>query len=120
MTTQTCGQGLVQNSSLPLALAEVVSALAENLERHLPSIDAGEPEHAIYAELVDRIKPVADELRAAGEVMAGQAELPMADHDMAKLATPEVQAAFERLVRAEAELRDLLDARIPGHREMLG
>ena len=66
-------QGLVQNSSLPLALAEVTAALAENLERHLPSIEEAEPEHAVYAELVDRLKPAADELRVAGGLMAAQA-----------------------------------------------
>jgi len=119
MTTHTCGRGLVHNSPLPLALAEVTAALAENLERHLPSIEEAEPEHAVYAELVDRLKPAADELRAAGGLMAAQAELPMADHDMEKLTTPEVKGAFERLVRAEAELRALLEARAPEHEQML-
>jgi hypothetical protein len=109
----------VENSSLPLELAEVVTALAENLERHLESIDGGEPEHAVYAELVERLRPAADALRTAGELMADQEDLPMADHDMAKLEQPEVRGAFERLVRAEAELRDLLEARMPEHQRML-
>ncbi len=52
----------------------MTAALVENLERHLPSIEEAEPEHRVYAELVDRLKPAADELCALLEARAPEHE----------------------------------------------
>ena len=109
----------MENAPLPRALAEVTAALAENLERHLAALASGDPEHAVYTELASSLRRAAAELASAAELMAAQDDLPMADHDEAALATPEVAGAFERLVRAEASLCELAAARAPGHEEML-
>ena len=119
MAPETCGEGLVESAPLPAALAEVTAALAENLERHLASLAPGDPEHAVYTGLASSLQRAAGELAGAAERMAAQGDLPMADHDEAALATPEVAGAFERLVRAEASLSALLAARAPEHEELL-
>jgi hypothetical protein len=43
MTTSpapTCGQGLAHHSHLPATLADLLSAVAQNLEIHLAAIDS--------------------------------------------------------------------------------
>jgi hypothetical protein len=120
----TCGQGLAAHSAVPTALAALVAATAENLEAHMPSLDRSDPaaerEHAVYVELAAEHRSVAARLRALGDAMAAQRDLPMGRHDMQALAAPEVAGAFERLVAVEAEVAALLATTLEQHRAMLG
>jgi len=40
--TTTCGQGLAEHAVLPARMAELIGALAENLERHQKTLDPGD------------------------------------------------------------------------------
>jgi hypothetical protein len=120
---RTCGQGLAEHSAIPRLLAELVDALAENLERHMPSLDlrddAARAEHAVYERLAARHRGVAADLRSAAEDMAGRRDLPMGPHDMDVLGSPEVAQAFGRFVAAERELAAHLERSLAGDEAML-
>jgi hypothetical protein len=119
----TCGRGIAANASLAAKLAELTAAVASNLEAHMPTLDRADPaaarEHEVYGELAAEHRDLAARLTATAEHMAAQRELPMGRHDEAALAGPEVRAAFERLVRVQDELADLLRERLELHRAML-
>jgi hypothetical protein len=119
----TCGEGLAANSILPAKLAEVVRGVEGNLEAHLPALDPDDAdarrEHEAYAELLDEHRRLADALEALAAKMAGYRDLPMGSHDTAAMTSPRVAEAFDRLMRAEADLAALLAERLPAHRELL-
>ncbi|MEU4419688.1 hypothetical protein AB0F81_03620 [Actinoplanes sp. NPDC024001] len=108
----TCGQGLVANAGLPAALGRVAATMADVLERHMASLDQGDPrsaaEHAVYGELATGHRRAAEQLLAAGERMAAQQELPMGPHDMEVLTDPATMQAFQDLVVAKRHLLGLL------------
>ena len=97
--------------------------VAANLEAHMPALDRADPaaarEHEVYAALAAEHRDLAARLTATAERMAAQRDLPMGRHDEGALAGPEVRAAFERLVRVQDELADLLRERLELHRAML-
>ena len=119
----TCGQGLAEHSSLPLAAGRVIGALADNLAEHLPSIDPGDEhsqaERRAYESLIEQFREVAARLGAAGGEMAGYRDLPMGRHDPAAMSRPEVGEAFARFVREEEALAGLLTAGADRDRSML-
>jgi hypothetical protein len=82
----TCGQGLAEHSKLPAKLAELLAALAENLELHQRALDLTDPnsraEHIAYQKLEHAFRKIATELGAAAKAMAGYRDLPMGKHDM--------------------------------------
>jgi hypothetical protein len=120
---QTCGQGLAQHSAIPRLLGELVDALAENLERHMPALDLGDDaarvEHAAYERLAGRHRQIAAELRSVAEDMAGQRDLPMGPHDMDVIGSPEVAEAFAGFVAAERALAAHLQRSLEGDEAML-
>jgi hypothetical protein len=119
----TCGQGLAEHAAVPLALAKLIDALAENLERHMPALDvaddAARQEHDAYASLAAQHRQIAAQLYEVGEEMAGYRDLPMGRHDEARLASPEVLEAFERFVAAEKDALALLDGGVRRDEAML-
>lgn len=119
----TCGKGLAQNSSLPAALAELMDAMAGNLELHTKALDLTD-DHArleleAYRNLSKQLRQVATELAAAASDMAGYRNLPMARHDPAAMRDPGLLQAFERFVSREVALHELLRTRIDQHHAML-
>jgi hypothetical protein len=120
---QTCGQGLAENAAIPRLLGELVDALADNLERHMPSLDvtddAGRAEHSAYERLTGRHRRIADDLRAVAEDMASQRDLPGAPHDMQVLGSPAVAEAFDRFVAAERALAAHLEHSLSRDEQML-
>ena len=108
----TCGQGLAAHSALPAKLAELVVSMAENLELHLNALDLTDEdalqEHRVYVKLSEGLRTSAAQLAAIGDEMAGHADLPMGRHDEEAMSTLEVIEAFERFVRVQQELADLL------------
>ena len=72
---QTCGRGLAEHAVLPAQLAEVVEAMADNLQAHMQALELDdEPareEHAVYLRLAEEQRQAAGRLRAiAGEMAA--------------------------------------------------
>jgi hypothetical protein len=121
---ETCGEGLVENSPLPVAAAKVFAAMAEVLEVHMAALDLSDEnaraEHEVYERLASLHRRIAGSLRAAGADMAAQGDLPMGRHDMGVMASPRARDAFARFMDAEEKLMALLGGRVGGDREMLG
>ena len=116
----TCGQGLAEHSVVPAKLSELVSAMADNLEAHMRSLDLNDQssreEFEVYVKIAQQHREIEGQLRETAEFMAGQRGLPMGRHDPAAMADPSVIAAFEKLVRVEVELVDLMQDMLETHR----
>lgn len=119
----TCGKGLEANSGLPAKLGELTAAVARVLEVHMKALDLGDAiartEHEAYLKLAREHRSVATQLRALGAEMAGYRDLPMGRHDPQAMSAPETVEAFDRFVRVEEELADLLQNRLEQDRGML-
>ena len=119
----TCGKGLAANAALPAKIAELTAAVAEILERHMKALDMSDEnsrrEHALYDRLSREHRDSAAALADTAERMASARDLPMGAHDMAVMADPAMSAAFERFVRLEEELLQLLQSRLEEDRAML-
>jgi hypothetical protein len=109
---QTCGKGLAENSALPAKLADVVEAMAGNLQVHMAALELDdEParqEHAVYLGLVEEQRQAAGRLRAVAGEMAAARDLPMGRHDSETMRSPEVGDAFRRFIKAKQDLLTLL------------
>lgn len=119
----TCGKGLAARASLPAKLAELTAAMAEVLAYHQGSLDlkdgnAGR-ELRTYTRLEEQYRTVASLLSTVSGAMAESRDLPMAAHDVRVLATDENASIFERFVKQEEELADLLGQAIETDRGML-
>ena len=120
----TCGKGLAQHSSLPATLAELMDAMAGNLELHTKALDLTDDNARLeldaYMKLAKQLRQVATALEATASDMAGYRELPMARHHPEAMRDPGLLQAFERFVGREEALYELLRARIDQHRSTLG
>jgi hypothetical protein len=120
---QTCGQGLAQHAVLPERIAELIAALAENLEVHMEALDLSDDEarieHDAYSRLVAQHRQIAAQLAAVGQEMADQEELPMGRHDEAAMTSQRAVDSFARFVAAQSELLGVLEQGVPREREML-
>lgn len=119
----TCGQGLAHHAALPSRFADVVAAIADNLEAHLGALDSrnaqSRPEHEAYVDLARQHREIAERLRSLSAQMAGYKDLPMAEHDMTVMSSSKTMQSFKRLVDAEQAAAALLRAWIADHRAML-
>jgi hypothetical protein len=116
---QTCGKGLAARSSLPAALAEVTDAMASILAFHQRSLEQGAAERQAYARLEEQYRAVASLLKTTAQTMAAARDLPMANHDITVLASPENAAVFARFVELERDLVSLLESSITKDRAIL-
>src|SRR5687768_5036442 len=102
---QTCGQGLAEHAAVPAKMAELIDALAENLEMHMTALDLSDEssveECKAYASLVGQHRTIATALAAAAAQMAGYQDLSMGKHDEAGMTDPQLGVAFERFVRLQ-------------------
>ena len=119
----TCGRGLAANAELPSRLGDLVSAMADVLEAHLPALDiTDEPsrvEREAYLDLVREHREAALQLRAIASQMAGYSNLPMGRHFEEAMAAPPVLESFQRFVAVEHVLLAYLQHRIEEDQEML-
>lgn len=119
----TCGRGLAEHSAIPAKIAQLIAALAENLEAHQPTLDLTDErsrrELDAYVTLAREHRAIAARLREAAERMASYRDLPMGRHDEGALGGPAVIDAFMTLVRVERELLALLHASAERHEAML-
>lgn len=109
----TCGKGLAENSVLPAKLADVIAAMAENLEVHMKALDLTDQnsrkEHDVYESLVNELHQAAVQLQSTADQMAGARDLPMGRHDEKIMTHPRVYETFERFVKRKRELSTLLE-----------
>ena len=116
---QTCGKGLAERSVLPAQMADVIAAMAANLEQHRASIPADSDEMEAYTQLATRYRAVAEDLGATAEQMESYRTLPNAKHDIAVLMSANNVASFGRFVEAERRLARTLGDFIQRDVEML-
>ena len=114
--TPTCGKGLAANARLPAALAELMAARAEVLERHTNALDPNDPdarrERDVYLRLARHHREIARALGALADEMAGARDLAMAPHDAAVMRDPAGQSeAYARFVERGREVAELLRER---------
>ena len=121
---QTCGKGLAEHSIVASTLGALAAAMAENLEAHQDALDVTDENarkelHA-YVKLTEEFRCVASQLTATAGHMAGYRDLPMGRHDPRAMAAPRVVEAFNKLVRVEEDLQNVLAILIERHRAILG
>jgi len=118
--TETCGQGLAENSVLPAKLGELINSMAEILEIHMGALDlqdnASRLEHEAYRELAREQRKTAGALKETARRMAGYRDLPMGAHDWSVMSSPRAVAALENFVKLEEELVALLQQRVMGEK----
>jgi len=118
--TETCGQGLAENSVLPAKLGELINSMAEILEIHMGALDlqdnASRLEHEAYRELAREQRKTAAALKETARRMAGYRDLPMGAHDWSVMSSPRAVAALENFVKLEEELVALLQQRVMGEK----
>jgi hypothetical protein len=119
----TCGGGLAEHSVIPAKLGELIAALAENLELHIPALVLTDPnsklEHEAYVKLAAEHRAIAEQLTAVAAHMAGYKNLPMGEHDMALMQDVSRNEAFGRYVKIQRELIALLQAALVRDQELL-
>ena len=120
---QTCGLGVAQHAAVPAKLAEVIEAMADNLQLHMAALaledDAARMEHSVYLRLVEEQRQTGARLRRVAEEMAAARDLPMGVHDEQELTSPAVAEAFQRFLRAREELAEVLQADLEADRRLL-
>jgi hypothetical protein len=120
---QTCGMGVAEHSVLPAQLAELIDAMADNLQLHMAALElddqAARQEHGVYMRLTEEQRQAAARLRAVGQEMAAARDLPMGRHDQQTLTSPEVAEAFQRFVKSKQELLALLQRMVEQDQRML-
>ena len=119
----TCGKGLAENSAIPARVAQMIAAMAGNLELHTKALDVTDPyskdEYDAYRQLVDEHRQIAAHLQATADQMARYRDLPMGRHDQNAMTDPKVFQAFEAFVKTKEELLALLQDRAEQDRTML-
>ncbi len=119
----TCGKGLAGHSRLPARLAEVIGALAQNLEVHQKALDLSDEnarkEHHAYENVAREHRAIASRLEAVASLMLGYRDLPMARHDERAMRSPAVLDAFTRFVAAEDALLADMQRAVDRDRRML-
>jgi hypothetical protein len=123
MTQQpTCGQGLAEHATLNAKLADVFAAAADNLERHVTSLDpkdkASRPEFDAYVALATEYRELESRARALALQMEGYRDLPMANHDMTVLTSQDAAQALERLITEKRSLVWLLQAWVERYEQL--
>ncbi len=112
----SCGKGLAEHAAIPAKLAELIAALAENLELHMPALVLADPaaraEHDAYRELADEYRAIGARLAAAAHRMTRYRDLPSAEHDPKLMADPRLRDAFARYVALERDLFTLLETAV--------
>ena len=119
----TCGQGLAERSALHRAMADLLEAIQDNLDAHLPSLSPRDadaaPEREAYTVLLGEHRQLVESLRGTAARMAGYRDLPMPEHDPDALGSPRVMSAFRDYVTAQDRLLELLRKGVAEDRAML-
>jgi hypothetical protein len=121
--TPTCGKGLAEHSALPVTLAELEDAMAENLELHESTLDLSDEnskkEFDAYVRLAKQHREIASRLRAVAQEMSGYRDLAMGRHDERALNDPRLMAALARFIKVEQALLAQLQRAVERHEQMI-
>ena len=119
----TCGKGLAHHSSLPAKLGELTAAMAENLEIHMKALDLKDPnakkEHEVYQKLATASREIAMQLISTAHLMQEYQDLPAAKHSSQAMNDPQVRISFQKLMKVEQELCELINERKLENQEIL-
>jgi hypothetical protein len=112
----TCGEGVASRSILSVKIAELLASQARVLEAHMRALDPadgnGRKELDAYAKLVTGFRDIADQ-------MTGHRDLPMAAHNEEVLVDETAHNAFEKFLRVEQEVSNLLQEHLREDETML-
>ncbi len=120
----TCGKGLAEHSVLPARMAEVLTALADNLATHMTALDLTDAnarkEYDAYNRLERSYRSIGSRLQTTAQQMAGYRDLPMGRHDEKAMSDLKILATFERYVKLEEELVAVSQESLRKDRQWLG
>jgi hypothetical protein len=118
----TCGEGLALNAVVPERIAALLNAMADVLQGHTRSLDAGNAnarlERETYERLVRDQRAIASSLSALVEAMRSR-DLPPAPHDERALSDQRSIDVFRAFIGAEEDMLALLQENVREHRAML-
>lgn len=104
-------------------MGRVIASIAEVLDMHTRPLVADDAatakERAAYAELIAQHRRIAGELASLAQRMESYRDLPMAEHDAAMMSAPSAIGAFEKSVKLERELLELVGKRVEQHQQLL-
>jgi uncharacterized protein YndB with AHSA1/START domain len=107
----SCGAGLAQHAVIPAKIAPMFAALADTLEAHRAMIVLGGPEARLeddaYRTLAASYRELAARVGSVAEQMASHRGLPPCPHDERAFGAAQLEA-FQRFVKAQSELLELL------------
>ena len=119
----TCGKGLAERAALPAALSQLTAAMADILEFHERSIDTtdehGRKERQAYEVLNAQFRTISHLLRSTADAMASYRTLPMAQHDIAVLASRQNAKIFAEFVDEERRTAELMRTSIERDEKIL-
>jgi hypothetical protein len=111
----TCGKGVAANAVMPELMAQVLDATAGVLENHIRALSAVDPngkqEIAAYQRVTSDHRAASGQLIDLVRTMRSYRDLPMAEHDMAKLGDAKSIEVLQALVRAQQSLGQLMNER---------
>jgi uncharacterized protein YndB with AHSA1/START domain len=107
----SCGEGLAQHATVPAKIAPLLSALADTLELHREMLDLEDEdcrkEDEVYQKLAESYRELSRRIESTAALMASCRSLPACAHDTAAFG-PRHREAFERFVRAQNQLFEIL------------
>ncbi len=107
----SCGAGLAQHATVPAKIAPMFAALADTLETHRAMIVLDGPDARLeddaYRILAASYRELAAQVEKVAQPMASYRDLPPCPHDEKACGAGQLQA-FQRFVRAQSELVELL------------
>jgi uncharacterized protein YndB with AHSA1/START domain len=117
-----CGEGLAEHASVPAHIAPLLSALADTLELHREMLDPKDPackkEDDAYRHLATSYREIAARLGAAAAFMLDCRGLGACPHDTTAFGPRHVEA-FQRFVRAQTQLLEILRPACESDEKML-
>ena len=123
MAPETCGRGVAEQAILPSRLADLTESMAAVLEFHQQALDRTDSdsrsEFEAYEQVARALRRSASELKATSSRMAESRPVPMGQHDMEALSSPQAVQIFAGFVQAEGALLALLQVRMKDDRRML-
>ena len=119
----SCGKGLAEHSAVPLRIAQLLKALAENLALHQKTVDLPDPasrrEFTAYVSLTNGFREVGERLLWLAREMAAYRTLPVAPHDEDAMNDPAMIDAFAAFAAAQQELLGALEEAVKRDQAML-
>jgi uncharacterized protein YndB with AHSA1/START domain len=107
----SCGTGLAQHATVPAKIAPMFAALADTLETHRAMIVLDGPDARLeddaYQKLAASYRELAGQVERVAQQMLSYRDLPPCPHDEKAFGAGQLQA-FQRFVRAQSELLELL------------